>query len=79
MTEFNSIGHFQYSHLTKFISACTTVLVERSWVRFPPSAGLLALTIHSNVSLSMSLETVHHSCFSYENESLAVQLGPNQA
>ena len=53
---------------------------RESWVRFPPGAGLFKdLSDLSKVSLNRSLKEVQHYCFSYENVSLAVQLGAKEA
>ena len=38
---------------------------KRSWVQFPPGAGLFSQSILSNVSLYRSLEKGQHYCFSY--------------
>ena len=49
------------------------------WVRFLPGAGILFLSILSNVSLKRSLEDVQHYCFFlFKSESLALQLRQNK-
>ena len=52
-------------------------MTRRSWARFQPVAELIPLL--SNLSFNRSLEEVQHDCFSYKNETQAVQLGAKQA